>query len=129
MKFAWIQAEKATYPLTKLCGWLDVTPSGFYAWRVRPESTHARDDRRLKVLVRASFDESRHRYGRPRIHEDLIEQQEHVSRKRVVRLMQEDGLQPRVRKRYSVRAPSGDSSGVTKPSTETDQAQTTAHGR
>ena len=100
MKFAWIQAEKATYPLTKLCGWLDVTPSGFYAWRVRPESTHARDDRRLKVLVRASFDESRHRYGRPRIHEDLIEQQEHVSRKRVVRLMQEDGLQARVRKRY-----------------------------
>ncbi len=100
MKFAWIQAEKATSPLTKLCGWLDVTPSGFYAWRARPESTHARDDRRLKVLVRASFYESRHRYGSPRIHEDLIAQQEHVSRKRVVRLMQEEGLQARVRKRY-----------------------------
>ena len=33
MKFAWIQTEKASYPLTKLCRWLGVTPSGFYAWR------------------------------------------------------------------------------------------------
>ena len=102
MKFAWIQTEKATYPVAKLCRWLDVTPSGFYAWRTRPESTHARDDRRLKLLVRASFDESKQRYGSPRIHEDLIEQQERVSRKRVVRLMQEEGLQARVRKRYKV---------------------------
>ncbi len=73
MKFAWIQTEKAYYPLTKLCRWLGVAPSGFYAWRARPESTHARNDRRLKVLVRASFEESKHRYGSPRIHEDLIE--------------------------------------------------------
>ena len=102
MKFAWIQTEKATYPVAKLCRWLEVTPSGFYAWRTRPESTHARDDRRLKILVRASFEESKQRYGSPRIHEDLIEQQERVSRKRVVRLMQEDGLQARARKRYKV---------------------------
>ena len=71
MKFAWIQTEKATYPLSKLCRWLDVTPSGYYAWCVRPESTHRRDDRRLKILVRASFDESRQRYGSPRVHASL----------------------------------------------------------
>ena len=102
MKCAWIQTEKATYPLAKLCRWLDVTPSGFYAWRARPESTHPRDDRRLQVLVRASFEESKRRYGSPRVHEDLLEQDEHVSRKRVVRLMQEDGLQARRRKRYTL---------------------------
>ena len=102
MKFAWIQTEKATYPLAKLCRWLDVTPSGFYAWRARPESAHTRDDRRLKVLVRVSFEESKRRYGSPRVHEDLLEQDEHVSRKRVVRLMQEDGLQARRRKRYTL---------------------------
>ena len=88
MKFAWIQTEKATCSVAKLCRWLAVTQSGFYASRARPESMHTRDDRRLQVLVRASFAASQQRYGSPRIHEDLIEQDEHVSRKRVVRLMQ-----------------------------------------
>jgi putative transposase len=83
-----------------LCRCLDVTPSGFYAWCRRPESGRARDDRRLAVLVRASFDESKQRYGSPRVHEDLKAQRERVSRKRVVRLMQEQGLKARVRKRY-----------------------------
>ena len=83
-----------------LCRCLDVTPSGFYAWRHRPESTRARDDRRLKVLVQTSFVESRQRYGSPRIHRDLDDAGERVSRKRVVRLMQEAGLVARVRKRF-----------------------------
>ncbi|MBI3049838.1 MAG: IS3 family transposase [Acidobacteria bacterium] len=74
--------------------------SGFYAWSRRPESAHAQRDRRLKVLVRTSFEASKHRYGSPRIHRDLLEQQERVSRKRVIRLMQEDGLQARPRKRF-----------------------------
>ena len=102
MTFAWIAAEKAEFPITRLCRTLHVSPSGFYASRARPESTHARDDRRLRVLVRASFAESKQRYGSPRVHEDLLEQHEHVSRKRVVRLMQEAGLQARLRKRYKV---------------------------
>ena len=92
--------EKADHSITILCRCLRVTRSGFYAWQHRPESTHTRDDRRLKVLVRASFEESKHRYGSPRVHEDLIEQEEHVSRKRLIRLMQEDGLVARLRKRF-----------------------------
>lgn len=79
-----------------------VSPSGFYAARGRTESTHARDDRRLRLLVRTAFDESRRRYGSPRVHRDLIEQEIHVSRKRVARLMQEDGLIARARKRFKV---------------------------
>jgi putative transposase len=100
MRFAFIAAERASHTVTILCRCLQVTTSGFYAWRRRPESGHATDDRRLKVLVRASFEESKQRYGSPRVHEDLIEQTVRISRKRVVRLMQEDGLKARVRKRY-----------------------------
>ena len=102
MRFTFIAAKKAEHTVRILCRCLRVTRSGFYAWQRRPESVHARDDRRLTVLVRASFEESKQRYGSPRIHEDLIEQEEHVSRKRVVRLMQEDGLQARARKRYKI---------------------------
>jgi transposase InsO family protein len=100
VKFAWIAAEKATFRISQMCRALDVAPSGYYAWVRRPESAHAQRDRRLKVLVRASFDASKHRYGSPRIHRDLVEQKEPVSRKRVIRLMQEDGLKARVRKRF-----------------------------
>ena len=100
MRFRFIAVEKADHSITILCRCLRVTRSGFYAWQHRPESTHARDDRRLKVLVQVSFEESKHRYGSPRVHADLIEQHEHVSRKRVVRLMHEDGLVARLRKRF-----------------------------
>ena len=85
-----------------MCRCLCVTRSGFYAWCRRPESQRVRDDRRLKVHVRAAFEESRGRYGSPRIHRDLRDQQERVSRKRVVRLMQEEGLVARARKRFKV---------------------------
>jgi putative transposase len=102
VRFRFIVAEKAEHSITILCRCVRVTRSGFYAWQRRSESTHARTDRRLKVLVRASFEKSKQRYGSPRVHEDLREQHEHVSRKRVVRLMQEDGLKARLRKRYKL---------------------------
>jgi putative transposase len=92
--------EKASFRVSELCRTLDVAPSGFYAWCRRPESAHARRDRRLRVLVRASFNESKQRYGSPRVHEDLLEQNMRVSRKRVIRLMQEEGLKARIRKRF-----------------------------
>jgi putative transposase len=83
-----------------MCQVLGISASGYYAWCRRSESAHAQRDRQLRVLVRASFEASKHRYGSPRIHEDLVEQAEHVSRKRVIRLMQEDGLKARARKRF-----------------------------
>ena len=107
MRFAFIQAEKATFSVRMLCRVMQVSPSGFYAWRDRPISAHARRDRRLRVLVRASHEASRCRYGSPRVHEDLREQGEAVSRKRVVRLMQHEGLRARARKRFKSTTMSG----------------------
>jgi len=83
-----------------MCEVLGVSASGYYAWSRRPESAHTQRDRQLQVLVRASFEASKHRYGSPRIHEDLLEQDARVSRKRVIRLMQADGLKARARKRF-----------------------------
>jgi putative transposase len=100
VRFQFIAAEQAHHSLSLLCRCLRVTRSGFYAWRARPASARAQRDRRLKVLVHVLFDASQHRYGSPRIHRDLLEQEVRVSRKRVIRLMQEDGLQARVRKRF-----------------------------
>jgi len=84
-----------------MCRLLGVSTSGYHAWCRRPESARRQRDRRLKVLVRASFEGSKRRYGSPRIHRDLREDHDEcVSRKRVIRLMQEEGLQARVPKRF-----------------------------
>jgi putative transposase len=77
-----------------------VSRAGYHAWRTRPESKHQRDDERLTILVHESHEQSRKTYGSPRILADLVEKGEHVSRKRVIRLMQQEGLQARVRRRY-----------------------------
>ena len=100
MRFRFIAAEKAHHSLALLCRCLRVTRGGFHAWQKRPASAHAKRDKQLTVLVRASFEASKGRYGSPRIHEDLCEQGEPVSRKRVIRLMQEQKLKARQRKRF-----------------------------
>jgi transposase InsO family protein len=100
VRFTFIAAKRAEHSVSILCRCLAVTRSGFYAWRHRPESTHAQTDRRLRVLIGASFDGSRGRYGSPRVHADLADQDVHVSRKRVARVMREEGLKARPRKRF-----------------------------
>jgi putative transposase len=83
-----------------LCRTLKISRSGFYAWQGRPESARTQRDGHLRVRIQASFTASRKRYGSPRIWRDLLEEGIHVSRKRVVRLMQEEGLVARARKRF-----------------------------
>ncbi len=100
MKFALIEAEKANFPVTTSCRALGVSRPGFHAWRHRPESAHAKEDRRLSVMVRESHDRSRKTYGSPRVHADLDAQGVRVSRKRIIRLMQNQELKARVRRRY-----------------------------
>ena len=84
----------------RMCSVLRVSRSGFYAWRGRPESLRRQQDRRLTVEIRAAFLASRARYGSPRIFHDLRELGYRVSEKRVARLMREEGLQARCRRRF-----------------------------
>jgi transposase InsO family protein len=100
VKFAFIEAEKATWPIRPMCRALRVSPSGYYAWLERPESARRREDQRLGVLVRAAHARSRETYGSPRIHAALAAQGIHLSRKRVIRLMQEQELRGRGRRRF-----------------------------
>jgi putative transposase len=101
VKFAFIDAEKAFHRITKLCWLLKVSRAGFYAWCGRPPSGHAIEDARLTILVREAHERSRRSYGSPRVHVELAEtHQVFVSRKRVIRIMQQEGLKARVRKRF-----------------------------
>ena len=83
-----------------MCRVLSVSPSGFYAAQRRVPSTRARRDEALRLKVRAAHTKSRRRYGAPRVHAELQAQGEQVGKKRVARLMREDGLVARRRRRF-----------------------------
>ena len=100
MKFAWIAAEKAEFTVAACCRALGVSPAGFYAWQERPVVARTARDGQLRVQIRASYGASRGPYGRPRVWKDLQEAGERVSEKRVGRLVREEGLRARARKRF-----------------------------
>lgn len=95
MRFVFIDAEKATWPVTVMCWTLQVSPSGYYAWRQRPESAHDREDQRIGVLIGEAHARSRATYGSPRVHAVLKAKGIRTSRKRVMRLMKGLGLRGR----------------------------------
>ena len=99
MKFGFIHAERAQYPVDLLCTVLEVSRSGYYAWRGRPRSARATADVRLTHQVLAAHRRGQGSYGSPRIHQELRAQGVRVGRKRVERLMRAAGLHARVRRR------------------------------
>ena len=102
MRFGFIQTEKAMYPVRVLCRTLLVSASGFYAWCRRGLSLRAQEDAALKVEIRAAHAASGKRYGSPRIHADLKADDQHVGRKRVARLMREEGIEGQRKRRFRV---------------------------
>lgn len=106
MKFAFIQAEKASFPVTLLCRVLQVSRQGFYASQGRPEPTRRVVDRGLSREIAAIHAESHRRYGSPRIHAELQARGYCTSRKRVARLMRAAGLVARRRRRFRGPSPS-----------------------
>jgi putative transposase len=87
-----VKANQAQFRVATMCRVLEVSTSGYYAWRGRQLSARALSDAALLERIRVIHRESRGSYGAPRIHFELAEQGIRVSRKRVARLMKEAGL-------------------------------------
>jgi len=95
-----MKANQATWPVATMARLLEVSTSGFYTWLERKPSAHARSDADLLSRIRAIYTRSRGTYGMPRIHAELAEQDIHVGRKRVARLMRIAGLRGVSRRRW-----------------------------
>jgi transposase InsO family protein len=92
MRYPFILAEKAHYPLTLLCRVLHLSRRGFSAWSRRGPSRRELEDRKPKPEVVAIHKASRKTYGSPRVHSELQTRKVVVGRKRTARLMREAGL-------------------------------------
>jgi transposase InsO family protein len=101
-KFEFIDAECATLAgdeacaptITQLCEWLEVSKSGYYEWRSRPQSTAAKRRELLKIKVKALFEANNEEYGYRRMHAVLVRGGEQCCPELVRSLMRELGLEP-----------------------------------
>jgi transposase InsO family protein len=75
-----------------MCEVLEVSRSGYYAWRTRPVSARRRSDEMLVWSIREIYRKNRKVYGSPRIHDVLKDQGIRLGRKRVARVMKQNGI-------------------------------------
>jgi putative transposase len=80
--------------VTSMCLWLDVSTSGYYEWRKRPESATAQRRERLKELIVDVFDDSDETYGHRRVHAELARRGQRCSVELVRGLMRQLDLVP-----------------------------------
>ena len=99
MKFGFIAKHRGVWPVRWLCEALGVSRSGFHAWLTRPLSARARSDEELGAKIKASFVGSDRTYGARRVWHDVLAEGATCGLHRVERLMREQALRDRPRRR------------------------------
>jgi transposase InsO family protein len=100
VKFAFIRAHLQSFPLEVCCGVLDVSRSGYYAWRDRPQSQRAVRRQALVERIRVVHQETRQVYGSPRIYQTLKTEGQSVCENTVAAIMKEQQIKARSRRRF-----------------------------
>lgn len=100
MKYRLIAAEKAQIPVERACRFLEVSESGYYSWVGREPSARQQGDMVLLAHIREAFRLSHGTYGSPRMHRELQDQGLGAGRRRIARLMRENGLKGRQPRSY-----------------------------
>ena len=85
-----------------MCKVLEVSPSGYYAWRKRPASATVQRRGRLTVMIKAIHKESRRNYGSPRVFEELQARGEPCNVKTAAKIMRENGIVAKRRRKFKV---------------------------
>ena len=103
MKYAWINAQRTEYGLDEMCRVLDVSESGYRAWKRggKPERKRLTDSQIL-ALIQSTHAELKGAYGSPRMVKELRERGFPASKERVERLMRENGIRARHKRRFKV---------------------------
>jgi transposase InsO family protein len=90
------------YPITDLCAALGLSRSAYYAWLKRPPGPRKRQNQHLQLLIKSVFKQFKGTYGSPRIAGELKHRGHRCNRKRVERLMRQEGLVARRKRAFRV---------------------------
>jgi len=103
VKYAWIEAHGKSFGLTEMCAALDVSISGYRAWKRGGKSDRKRlTDTQTLTVMRAIHAELKGAYGSPRIIRELRVRGFSAGKERIERLMRENGIRARHKRRYKV---------------------------
>jgi putative transposase len=102
MKYQFIDGHRSSLRVKKMCQALQVSRSGYYNWRGRPESNRSRDNRILLSHIRVVHRQSRENYGSPRVTVELKESGLSCGENRVARLMRHNGISAKRRRQFRV---------------------------
>jgi len=101
MKYAWIDTQRKAYPLPAMCETLTVSISGYRAWKRGGSPNRKRlTDAQLLALIQAIHKELKGSYGSPRMVRELRSRGFPAGKERVERLMRENGIRARHKRRY-----------------------------
>jgi len=100
VRYAWLVDQRDSYPLERLCAALNVSPSGYAAWKQGGRRSKRLSDVQLLTLIRAIHEESKGSYGWPRVWKELRENGSPASKERVCKLMQANVIRARHKRRY-----------------------------
>jgi transposase InsO family protein len=100
MRFQFIEDSRDDFPVTLMCKGLDVSPSGYYAWRERPPSAREMANQELVKKIETVYNDNHGVYGSPRIYRELKDQGIACSENRIARLMRLRGLRAKQSKSF-----------------------------
>jgi transposase InsO family protein len=100
MIFQFIEDHRDEFPVIRMCKVLEVSRSGYYAWRGRPPSEREMANQELYEKIKEEYDKSSGTYGSPRIYQALKKQGIVCSENRVARLMRSRNLRAKQKNRY-----------------------------
>ena len=102
MKYKFIESNRKQYGVERMCRVMNVSRSGYHKWIKRKMSRRALENIRLGLWIREIFKEKHEVYGNRRIRIELLKKGILCNHKRVRRLMRENGLEVRQKRKYKV---------------------------
>ena len=100
MRFALVDQAKKDFPVHRLCRVLGISQSGYFAWKDRPASRRQQGDMAMLAHVRSAFAPSNGTYDSPRMTRELKDDGFAIGRRRTARLMRENSLRARQKRRF-----------------------------